>query len=61
MIRIMMFCYKSGNDDESDNNENKVCLLLKDDVGRSCIRSCARSHDAEFCDYSVTVTRLIIM
>ena len=27
---MMAACYKSGNnDDESDNNEDKVCLLLK--------------------------------
>ena len=27
---IMTACYKSGNDDnKSDNNEDKICLLLK--------------------------------
>ena len=26
---ITMACYKSGNDDKSDNNEDKVCLLLR--------------------------------
>ena len=25
-----------------DNNQDKVCLLLKDDVGRSYVRLCAR-------------------
>ena len=38
-----------------DNNEDKVCLLLKDDVGGSCIRSFAKSHDYRSCNYGVTI------
>ena len=53
-----MFHYKSG-DDESDNNEDKVCSLL-DDMGGSHVRSRARSrvvsHDYRFCDHGVTIT-----
>ena len=26
---MMVVCYKSGNDNKSDNNEDKVYLLLK--------------------------------
>ena len=41
-----------------DNNEDKVCSLLKNDVSRSCVRSHARSrvgsHDHGYCDYGVT-------
>ena len=39
-----------------DNNENKVCSLLKNNVGRSRIRSCARSYDLGSCDHAVTKT-----
>ena len=28
-----------------NNNEEKICLFLKDDVGRSRVRSRARSHN----------------
>ena len=28
-LMMTVACYKSGNDDESDNNKDKVCLLLK--------------------------------
>ena len=49
--------YESG-DDESDNNEDKVYLLL-DDMGGSRIRSRARSrvgsHDHRSCDHGVTI------
>ena len=41
-----------------DNNKDKICLLLKDDVGRSCVRSYIRlnirSHDHNSCDHGVT-------
>ena len=39
-----------------DNNEDKVCLLLKDDVSESRVRSPARSHNPEFCDHNVTIS-----
>ena len=26
---MMAVCYKIGNDNESDNNKDKICLLLK--------------------------------
>ena len=51
---ITATCYRSGND-KSDNNEKKVCSLFKDDVGGSCVRSCARSHDPESRDHDVTI------
>ena len=38
-----------------NNNENKVCLLLKDDVGMLHVRSHAKSHDHRFCDHSITI------
>ena len=48
-----------------DNNENKVCLLLKDNVGRSRVKSFARSHDGSYDhksrDHGVTVKRKEIM
>ena len=31
-------CYESGNNDESDNNEDKVYSLFKDNISRSRIR-----------------------
>ena len=37
-----------------DNNEDKVCSLLKDDVSGSRIRSYAQSHDPRFRDHGVT-------
>ena len=37
-----------------NNNENKVYLLLKDDVDGSCVRSRARLHDHMFCDHGIT-------
>ena len=37
-----------------DNNEDKICLLFKDDIGRSCVRSCAKLYDPGSCDYGVT-------
>ena len=36
-----------------DNNKDKVCLFLKNDVGRSCVRSHAKSRDLGSCDHSV--------
>ena len=42
----------------SDNNKDKLCLLLKDNVGGSRVRSCAGSriglHDYRFCEHGVT-------
>ena len=38
-----------------DNNKDKVCLLLKDDVGESCIRSHVRSHDYRYHDHGVII------
>ena len=42
-----------------DNNEDKVCLLLKDDVGRSHVgaraRSRVRSHNHRSCDHGVII------
>ena len=52
-------CYKSGNDDESDNNKDKVCSLLKYDVGGSRVGSRARSHDPGSYDHSVTIAFLL--
>ena len=40
-----------------DNNEDKVCLLLKDDVGGSYIRSRAKSYDLGSHDYGVTLVK----
>ena len=37
-----------------DNNKDKVCLLLKDNVSGSHVRLCARSYDLRSCDYGVT-------
>ena len=37
-----------------DNNEDKVCLLLKDDLKRSRVRSRARSYDLGFLNHVVT-------
>ena len=37
-----------------DNNEDKVCLLLKDDVGKSRVRSRARSYNHGSRDHDVT-------
>ena len=42
-----------------NNNEDKICLLFKDDVGGSRIRSCARSrvrlYDHRSCDHGITI------
>ena len=42
-----------------DNNEDKVWLLFKDDVGRSHVRSrtrsCVESHDHKCRDYGITI------
>ena len=38
-----------------NNNEDKVCLLLKDDVGRSRVRPRTRSHDPRSRDHAVTI------
>ena len=58
-------CYKSGND-KSDNNENKVCLLLKrwglvshilnymlDQILDHMLASHAKSHDNRSCDHGI--------
>ena len=51
-------CYKSGDDDKSDNKDDKIYLLLKDDVGGSHVRSRARSDDLGSYDHSVTIAFL---
>ena len=42
-----------------DNNEDKVCLLLKDDIDGSRVRSRTRSrvrlYDHRSCDHGVTL------
>ena len=38
-----------------DNNKDKVCLLFKDDVGGSRVRSNARSQDPGSRDHGVTI------
>ena len=38
-----------------NNNEDKICLLLEDNVGGSCVRLRARSHDLGSCDYGITI------
>ena len=50
--------YESGKNDKSDNNKDKVCLLLKDDFGGLCIRSRTRSHDLWSCEHAVTIAFL---
>ena len=42
-----------------DNNEDKVCLLLKDDVGGLHVRSHTRSYDLGSCDYGDTPLLLL--
>ena len=41
-----------------DNNKDKICLFLKNDVGGSPIRACARSHirshDPRSYDHGIT-------
>ena len=37
-----------------DNNEDKVCSFLKDNVGGSYVKSFARSHDPKSYDQGVT-------
>ena len=37
-----------------DNNEDKVCLLFKDNVVGLHVRSHARLNDPGSCDYGVT-------
>ena len=44
-----------------DNNEDKVCLLFKDDIGGSRIRSRAKSHNPGSRDYGVTIAFLFDM
>ena len=53
---MTVVCYESCNDDKSDNNEDKIRSLLRNDIGKSQIRSLARSHDPRFCDHSVIST-----
>ena len=38
-----------------DNNKNKVCLLLKDDVGGLRVKSHTRLHNFGSYNYSVTI------
>ena len=38
-----------------DNNEDKVCLLFNDNIGRSRIRLHARSHDHRSHDHGIKV------
>ena len=47
--------YESGNYDEFDNNEDKICLLLKDSIDRSHVKSHAKSHDFGSCEYGITI------
>ena len=47
--------YKNGDDDKSDNNEDKVLLLLKDNAGGSRIRLCARSYDPGSRNHGFTI------
>ena len=44
-----------------DNNEDKVYSLFKDDVDRSRVRSCAKSHDPGSRDHGVTIALLFDM
>ena len=44
-----------------DNNKDKVYLLLKDDVGRSRVRSRAKSHDPGSHDHGITIAFLFGM
>ena len=44
-----------------DNNEDKICLLLKDDVSGLHVRSRARSHDLKFGDHGITIAFLFGM
>ena len=41
-----------------DNNKDKVCLLFKDDIGGSHVksraRSCVASHDCRSHDHNIT-------
>ena len=39
-----------------DNNEDNVCLLLKDNVDKLRVRSHARSHNPEFREHGVIIT-----
>ena len=47
-------CYKSGDNDKSDNNKDKVYSLFKDDVGGSRVRS----HDPGCHDHGVIIAFL---
>ena len=50
--------YKNGNDDKSDNNEDKVYLFFKNDVDGSRIRSRPRSYNPGSCNHGVTIVFL---
>ena len=43
-----------------DNNENKVCLLLKDNVGGSRVRSHAKSHDFGSHNHGVLLANFLL-
>ena len=36
-----------------DNNEDKICLFLKNNIDGSCVRSHAKSHNSGSRDYGV--------
>ena len=44
-----------------DNNEDKVCLLLKHDVDGSRVRLYVKSHVPGSCDHGVIITFLFSM
>ena len=53
---IMAAYYKSGNNkNKSNNNKDKIYLLLIRWVGASYNRLHARSHNHKFCNYSITI------
>ena len=39
-----------------DNNEDKICLLLKDDVNGLYVRSRARSHNPKSYDHGIILS-----
>ena len=50
-MTIVLLLRWQVNDDESNNNEDKICLLLKeDDIGGS--------HDFRFCSHGITIAFL---
>ena len=59
---MMVVCYKGGIDDKSNNNKDKICLLLKNEVGglrvrlytRLRVRSLVWTHDYRSYNHGVT-------